>query len=69
MIWSSWSSVFLGFIYLISLANCTTDIDPLMGNAPRQPIGAVFGRVLGVTQGVVLLAVSLIAKWLAWLHL
>ena len=57
IIWSSWSCVVLGSIYLISLALCATDIDSLMGNAMGQPIGVLIGQVLGVTGGVVLLAI------------
>jgi len=34
MVWSGWSSGFLGFSCLVSLALCTTDIDSLTGNAP-----------------------------------
>ena len=62
MIWSTWSSVFLGFIYLISLAICTTDIDSLMWDPLGQPIGTLLGQVVGVTGGVVLLSVTFVCQ-------
>ena len=62
IIWSSWSSVVLGSTYLISLALCATDIDSLTGNALGQPIGVLVGQVLGVTGGVVLLAINVFCQ-------
>src|SRR5258706_653930 len=62
IIWSSWSSVLLGSIYLISLALCATDIDSLMGNALGQPTGVLIGQVVGVTGGVVLLAINVFCQ-------
>jgi len=62
MIWSSWSSGILGFIYLISLALCTTDIDSLTGDPLGQPIGVLIGQVLGVTGGVVLLSINVVCQ-------
>ena len=62
MIWSSWSSGILGFIYLISLALCTTDIDSLTGNALGQPIGVLMGQVLGATGGVILLSINFVCQ-------
>ena len=62
MIWSSRSSGFLGFIDLISLALCTTDIDSLTKNALREPIGVLIGQVLGVAGGVVLLSVNFVCQ-------
>jgi len=65
IIWSSWCSVFLGSVYLISLALCTTDIDSLTGDALGQPIGVLIGQVLGVTGGVVLLAITVFCQMAA----
>jgi amino acid transporter len=62
MIWSTWSSALLGFIYLISLALCTTDIDSLTGSDLKQPIGVLIGQVLGVRGGAVLLAISFVCQ-------
>ena len=58
IIWSSWCSVLLGSIYLISLALCAIDIDSLTGSALGQPIAVLFGQVLGVNGGVILLAIN-----------
>ena len=62
MVWSSWSSVVLGLVYLVSLALCTTDIDALTGDALGQPVGALLGQVLGVNGGLALLAVNVFCQ-------
>lgn len=58
MIWSTWSSVFLGFVYLISLALCATDIDSLMADPLGQPIGTLMADVLGTKGGIALMAIN-----------
>ncbi|KAH8101637.1 amino acid transporter [Cristinia sonorae] len=62
MIYSTWSSTFLGFFYLISLALCAVDIEELMDNPLGQPIGTLFGNVLGVKAGVALLAINFVCQ-------
>ena len=63
MIWSTWSSAGLGFVYLISLALCATDIDALMANPLGQPIGTLTANILGEKAGVALLAINFISQF------
>ena len=63
MIWSTWSSTALGFVYLISLALCSTDIDSLLADPLGQPIGILTANVLGLKAGIVLLAISFISQF------
>ena len=63
MVWSTWSSTFLGFVYLVSLALCSTDIDALMANPLGQPIGTLTANVLGVKAGIALLAISFFSQF------
>lgn len=63
MIWSTWSSGILGFIYLIVLALCSVDIDRYMEDPLGQPLGVLFGDVLGVKAGVALLAISFLCQF------
>ncbi|EKM57619.1 uncharacterized protein PHACADRAFT_251336 [Phanerochaete carnosa HHB-10118-sp] len=63
MVWSTWSSAGLGFIYLISLALCSTDIDALMANPLGQPIGTLTANVLGEKAGVALLAINFFSQF------
>lgn len=63
MVWSTWSSTAFGFIYLISLALCATDIDSLMANSLGQPIGTLTANILGVKAGVALLAISFVSQF------
>lgn len=62
MIYSTWSSTFLGLVYLISLALCATDIDSLTSDSLGQPIGTLMGQVLGVKAGVALLAINFVCQ-------
>lgn len=63
MVWSTWSSAALGFIYLISLALCSTDVDALMANPLGQPIGTLTANILGTKAGVGLLAINFFAQF------
>ena len=63
MVWSTWSSAALGFVYLISLALCSTDIDSLLADPLGQPIGILTANVLGLKAGIVLLAISFISQF------
>ena len=63
MIWSTWSSTALGFVYLISLALCATDIDSLMADPLGQPIGTLTANVLGLKAGTALLAISFFSQF------
>jgi amino acid transporter len=63
MVWSTWSSTALGFIYLISLALCATDIDSLMANPLGQPIGTLTQQVLGTRAAVALLAINFFSQF------
>jgi amino acid transporter len=64
MIWSTWSSTVLGFIYLISLALCATNIDDLiMNDNLGQPLGSLFAQVLGVNAAVALLAINFVCQF------
>ncbi len=45
MIYSTWSSAILGFVYLISLAYCSTDIDALVANPLGQPVGTLTANI------------------------
>ncbi|KAI0338005.1 amino acid transporter [Trametopsis cervina] len=63
MVWSTWSSTALGFVYLISLALCATDIDSLMANPLGQPIGTLTQNILGDRAGVALLAINFFAQF------
>ena len=63
MIWSTWTSTALGFVYLISLALCSTDIDALMANPLGQPIGTLTANVLGLKAGIALLAISFVSQF------
>ena len=63
MVWSTWSSAALGFIYLIALALCSTDIDALMANPLGQPIGTLTANILGTKAGVGLLAINFFAQF------
>lgn len=79
MIWSTWSSALLGacsnpdaarlltlaagFLYLISLALCATDVESLVGDDVDQPLGALFAAVLGQRAGVALLAINFICQF------
>ncbi|KIP06824.1 hypothetical protein PHLGIDRAFT_19368 [Phlebiopsis gigantea 11061_1 CR5-6] len=63
MVWSTWSSAALGFIYLISLALCATDIDALMANPLGQPIGTLTANIVGQKAGVALLAINFFAQF------
>ena len=63
MIWGTWSSAALGFVYLISLALCSTDIDSLMANPLGQPIGTLTANILGEQAGAALLAINFIAQF------
>jgi amino acid transporter len=58
MVWGTWSSAFFGFVFLISLALCATDVDALMNDELQQPLGTLFANVLGVRAGVAMLAIS-----------
>ncbi|PSR80619.1 hypothetical protein PHLCEN_2v6688 [Hermanssonia centrifuga] len=63
MIWSTWSSAALGFVYLISLALCSTDIDSLVANPLGQPIGTLTANILGEKAGATLLAINFFAQF------
>ncbi|KAH7103349.1 amino acid transporter [Auriculariales sp. MPI-PUGE-AT-0066] len=63
MIWSSWSSGFLGFIYLISLSLCAVDVESLMGDDVDQPLGTLFVTVLGNRAGITLLAINFFCQF------
>lgn len=63
MIYSTWSSAGLGFVYLISLALCSTDIDALVANPLGQPIGTLTANILGERAGAALLAINFIAQF------
>ena len=63
MIWSTWTSTFLGFVYLVSLSLCATDIDSLIADPLGQPIGTLTANVLGVKPGIVLLTISFISQF------
>ncbi|KAI0701071.1 amino acid transporter [Cytidiella melzeri] len=63
MVWSTWSSGILGFVYLISLALCATDIDSLIANPLGQPIGTLTGQILGNKAGVALLVINFFAQF------
>jgi amino acid transporter len=63
MVWSTWSSTGLGFIYLVSLALCSTDIDALMSNPLGQPIGTLTANILGTKAGVALLAINFVSQF------
>lgn len=63
MIWSTWSSGLLGFVYLISLALCSVDIDTYVDDPLGQPLGVLFGAVLGVRAGVALLAINFLCQF------
>jgi amino acid transporter len=63
MIWSTWSSTVLGFIYLISLALCATNIDDLINDNLDQPLGSLFAQVLGVNTAVALLAINFVCQF------
>ncbi|TBU31322.1 amino acid transporter [Dichomitus squalens] len=58
MVWATWSGVFLGFIYLISLALCAVDIDTLMADELGQPLGVLFAQVLGTKAGIAFMAIN-----------
>ena len=63
MVWGTWSSALLGFVYLIALALCATDIDVLMANPLGQPIGTLTANILGEKAGVALLAINFFAQF------
>lgn len=63
MVWSTWSSAALGFIYLISLALCAVDIDSLMANPLGQPIGTLTANILGQRAGIALLSINFISQF------
>lgn len=63
MVWSTWSSTFLGFVYLISLALCAVDIEALVNDDVDQPLGVLFAAVLGQRAGVALLAINFICQF------
>ncbi|KAJ3549968.1 hypothetical protein NM688_g5123 [Phlebia brevispora] len=63
MIWSTWTSTALGFVYLIALALCSTDIDALMADPLGQPIGTLTANVLGLKPGIGLLAISFVSQF------
>ena len=63
MVWGTWSSALLGFVYLIALALCATDIDILMANPLGQPIGTLTANILGEKAGVALLAINFFAQF------
>ncbi|KIP04158.1 hypothetical protein PHLGIDRAFT_120946 [Phlebiopsis gigantea 11061_1 CR5-6] len=63
MVWGTWSSALLGFVYLISLSLCATDIDALMANPLGQPIGTLTANILGEKAGVALLAINFFAQF------
>lgn len=63
MVWSTWSSTFLGFVYLVSLALCATDIDSLMANPLGQPIGTLTEQILGTKAGIALLAINFFSQF------
>jgi amino acid transporter len=58
MMWSTWSNLLLGFVYLISLALCATDVDTLMANPLGQPIGTLMTQVLGTKGGIALMTIN-----------
>jgi len=63
MIWATWTSTFLGFFYLISLALCSVDIDEYINDSLDQPLGALFRDVLGVRAGVALLSINFVCQF------
>ena len=63
MIWSTWSSAALGFVYLISLALCATDIDTLVADPLGQPIGTLTANILGEQAGAALLAINFLSQF------
>ncbi|KAF7795625.1 hypothetical protein EIP86_006790 [Pleurotus ostreatoroseus] len=63
MVWSTWSSTALGFVYLIALALCATDIDALMANPLGQPISTLTANVLGLRAGIALSAISFVSQF------
>ncbi|EJD41031.1 amino acid transporter [Auricularia subglabra TFB-10046 SS5] len=63
MVWSTWSSGALGFVYLISLALCSVDVEALMADDVDQPLGKLFVDVLGQHAGVALLAINFICQF------
>ena len=63
MIWSTWSSAALGFVYLISLSLCATDIDSLVADPLGQPIGTLTASILGEQAGAALLAINFLAQF------
>lgn len=62
IIWSTWANIALGFLYLVSLALCATDINSLLSNPLGQPIGVLTANVLGARAAVVLLTINIIAQ-------
>jgi amino acid transporter len=58
MVWGTWFSVVLGFIYLISLAICSTNIEGYVNDPLGQPLGSLFAQVLGQKAGVAFLAIN-----------
>ncbi|KZV97072.1 amino acid transporter [Exidia glandulosa HHB12029] len=63
MVWSTWSSGILGFIYLIALALCATDVEGLVNDDVDQPLGVLFNAVLGQRAGVALLAINFLCQF------
>lgn len=63
MIWATWSSAAMGWVYLISLALCSIDIDSLMLDPLGQPIGTLLNQVLGTKAAVGFLVIHFIAQF------
>lgn len=63
MVWSTWSSTALGFVYLVALALCATNIDDLMSNPLGQPIGTLTANILGEKAGIALLAINFFSQF------
>ncbi|KAM5537391.1 hypothetical protein V8D89_008910 [Ganoderma adspersum] len=58
MVWATWTGTFLGFVYLISLALCSVDIDALMSDDLGQPLGTLFAQILGTKAGIAFMIIN-----------
>lgn len=48
----------VGFVYLISLALCSVDIDALMSDDLGQPLGTLFAQILGTKAGIAFMIIN-----------
>ena len=62
LIFSTWATGILGFMYLLSLAFCATDIDALMANPLGQSVGILITNILGRRAGIALLSLNVVVQ-------